>query len=135
MLWKLLFNSLKVFIKCTTYFKIRIQRLNLKAKAKQIAKIKTFFFCRCFKSCMGNFLCLKSIIILLNVIYFKKGYPFWLLLRSGCHVESLRDTHSTQGVFLNREYACLVAHVCRASCFRSESRILPGIRKTKCGTG
>ena len=38
-------------------------------------------------------------------------------------------------VFLNREYACLVAHVCRASCFRSESRILPDIWKIKSGTG
>ena len=37
--------------------------------------------------------------------------------------------------FLNLKYACLVAHVCRASCFRSEARILPGIRKTKSGTG
>ena len=38
-------------------------------------------------------------------------------------------------VFLNVEYACLVAHVFRVTCFRSEARILPGIRKTKSGTG
>ena len=73
--------------------------------------------------------------VIQNLIHCLLFFIFQTFLEVGRITWWLCALLRTHWVFLNREYACLVAHVCQASCFRSESRILPAIRKTKSGTG
>ena len=81
-------------------------------------------------------LCLRYVRIVgthntVNKVFHLVAFECMFTNRSFTLDNGLLGKFQTQRVFLNVEYACLVAHVFRASCFRSEARILPSLGKRR----